>query len=504
MSLLRRLNGDFALALFDTAERKLLLARDAIGPRPLYYFKNTSAVVFASEIKALLAHPAAPREPSREGLGEYLIGAQGPFSSTTLFKDIYRVIPAHTTVFTREKVVSRKYWDFDPSNEVRLRNFDEYAEALSFQFERAVKRRIRSSYPVGVFVSGGLDSSAILCLSETLRKRKATPCPAAYGVCQSGPAGSPADEVAFIEYIERDYGMDIPRVERSIVHSLRPGLEKICISEVPEVDLFTSFNAGMAEALRAKGVRTLLAGHWGDHLLSSQTYLVDMVYRMRWLAVYQHLREYPRWLTEAEPRAFASLFKRELVRDFVMAYWPRPFLRLLGRLRSKAVLKLRDSAWYSDVFRREAEQSGSVYDLASRRLPSAAARSYYSIMRGSFLPMTQEYDSKWISQFGMESASPFLDRELIAFGLAIPAEMQVWNGVPKALFRRAMKGILPPEIQNRRSKGDVTELMDDSVTCVLRSACRLLAASDQGAGIRIDRWRGPATGACKDAGRLEG
>jgi asparagine synthetase B (glutamine-hydrolysing) len=137
---------------------------------------------------------------------------------------------------------------------------------------------------------------------------------------------------------------------------------------------------------------------------------------------------------------------------------------LLGQIRSKAVLRLRDSTWYSDAFRHEAQECGSGYDLSSRRFRSAAARSYYNLMRGAFLPMTQEYDSKWLSQFGMDAASPFLDRELIAFALAIPAEMQVWKGVPKALFRRAMNGILPTEIQQRRSKGDVTELMNSSVT----------------------------------------
>jgi asparagine synthase (glutamine-hydrolysing) len=458
-----RVNGDFAFAVFDTVQPKLLLARDAIGPRPLYYFKLGGSVVFASEITALLTHPSAPREPGRQGVGEYLIGAQGSSSATTLFKDICRVIPAHTTVFTREREVTRKYWDFDPSQRVRLKNFDEYAEALSFQFERAVKRRIRSNYPVGVFVSGGLDSSSILCLAETLRKRKATPSPAVFGACHSGPPGTLADEIAFVECIERDHSITIPRIERSVVRSLARGLQKLSTTEAPELDLFAQNNDDLAQVLRAKGVRTLLAGHWGDHLLSSQTYLVDMAYRMRWLGVYKHLREYPRWLTEAQPKAFVSLFKRELARDLLTAHWPKTFSHVLGRLRSKTVLKLRDSVWYSDAFRQEVKVHGATYDLTSRKFPTAAARSYYNIMRGTFMPIALEYDNKWLSHFGMESASPFLDRELIAFGLAIPAEMQVWNGVPKALFRRAMHGILPSEIQQRRSKGDVTELMDASV-----------------------------------------
>jgi hypothetical protein len=102
--------------------------------------------------------------------------------------------------------------------------------------------------------------------------------------------------------------------------------------------------------------------------------------------------------------------------------------------------------------------------LTSRKFPTPSSRNYYGLVRGSFLVVGQEYDSMWLSPFGMDSVSPFIDRDLIAFGLAIPAEMQVWNGVPKALFRRAMNGILPPEIQHRRSKGDVTKLMEDSVT----------------------------------------
>lgn len=458
------LNGDFALALFDITQQKLVLARDAIGPRPLYYFQTASSVVFASEIKALLAHPLAPREPSREGLAEYLIGAQGPFTRTTLFKDIHRVIPAHTTVCTRESVTTRKYWDFNPESRLRLKSFGEYAEALSFQFQRAVKRRIRSSFPVGVFVSGGLDSSAIFCLSETLRRNKATPCPAVYGACQYGPAGTLADEISFIEYIERDYGIPIDRIERTKIRSIDTGLEKIRRTEVPEPDLFARANDGLAISLRNKGVRTLMAGHWGDHLLSSQTYLVELAYNFRWLSVYKHLREYPRWLTEAEPTAFVRLFRTELLRDLVLAHWPESLVSSLGRLRSKAVLRARGSDWYTKTFRDEAKRSGAAHALVARNFHTPSSRSYYGLVRGSFLVAGQEYDSMWLSPFGMDSVSPFIDRELIAFGLAIPAEMQVWKGVPKALFRQAMNGILPPEIQYRRSKGDVTELMEDSVT----------------------------------------
>jgi asparagine synthase (glutamine-hydrolysing) len=458
-----RLNGDFAIALFDEPRQQLLLLRDAVGPRPLYYCDAGGTVIFASEITAILHHPDAPHEPNIEALAGYLIGAQGVEKGVTFFKNIYRVVPGHITVISRNTLVTRKYWDFDPAARVRFKRVEEYAEGLRHQFERAVKRRTRTSYPSGVFVSGGLDSSAIFCVSEEIRRRGESPSPATFSVCQSGPAGTPADEIEFVKHLERYTAASVVRVERSPVQSLEQSLAKIRKTEVPDIELIARYNDAMAEVLKSKGARTVLTGHWGDQMLSNQTYLVDLAYRMRWWTVRRDLREYPRWLTETDAAVFPRTFRLELVSDLVTAHWPKPFINILGRIRSKATLKRRDCAWYTDEFRTQALRYGATHDLQWRKFRSASARSYYKNLRAPAWLLAQEYNNKWLSHWGLDAAFPFLDRELIAFSLAIPAGMHFLNGVPKGLFRKAMTGLLPPEIQHRTSKGDLTELMNESM-----------------------------------------
>src|SRR5258708_18665322 len=156
-----RLNGDFALALYDPRRRQMLLARDAVGVRPLYYFASPRLFLFASEIKALVSYPAVEPRPDDDALADFLFtrcAGQGP-TERTLFEDIVAVLPSHVVVVEPQRVRTRRYWDFDPTRRIRFARESEYADAFKEHFERAVRRRLRSAGPVAVSVSGGLHSS---------------------------------------------------------------------------------------------------------------------------------------------------------------------------------------------------------------------------------------------------------------------------------------------------------------------------------------------------------
>jgi asparagine synthase (glutamine-hydrolysing) len=142
-----RLNGDFALAVFDPRQPRLLIARDAIGIRPLYYHKSERFFAFASEIEALLAHPEIPARPDGEGLADYLLAGSRPVDrqDITCFTGISAVVPAHLVVVTPEQSVARRYWDFDRGHALRLSSFGEYVDAFRERFAEAVRRRTRAA-----------------------------------------------------------------------------------------------------------------------------------------------------------------------------------------------------------------------------------------------------------------------------------------------------------------------------------------------------------------------
>ncbi len=173
-----RMLGEFALGGFSSAGRQLVLARDPVGCRPLYYWTGGGSVVFASEAKALLAHPRISAEPNLDLLADSLVLRQLPYEDDgeTFFARIRRVLPGHLLVVTPDRIEMECFWDFNPGAQIRHRAYSDYVLTLRELLIRATRRRMRSDYPVAIAASGGLDSSIVLSISD-LESRSKSPRP---------------------------------------------------------------------------------------------------------------------------------------------------------------------------------------------------------------------------------------------------------------------------------------------------------------------------------------
>jgi asparagine synthase (glutamine-hydrolysing) len=451
-----RLNGDFALGLFDPRRRQLLLAGDPVGIRPLYYYRTGDTFLFASEIKAILAHPEVSTRPNDDMLAAFLVGDRAQkCHGMTFFEGVSSLPPACIAILTPGRFVTRRYWDFDPSRRIRLGSFEEYGEGFRHHFEQAVQRRIRSAYPVAVPLSGGLDSSSIFCLAASLRRRAPERYPFPLGISYTSPDGSPAGETEFLDEIERAY--DIP-IERFPMHAptlLNPK-EEILHAEGPFLQWDTIHT--LNRVAHQRGARVLLSGIWGDQMLVSQTYLVDLFRHLAWGEVRAHLREFGRWFNDVEPRWFRQLFLNDLRRYMV----PDVFHPLLRRLRAKLIRDKQDCI-YTEAFRRRARQRISNQIFFNKSLATAHARAIYQQARSGHHLVFSEWTSKLASMYGLEVSYPFLDRDLISFLMGIPGEMQTRNGVPRGIQREALRGILPDAIVERRTKADFTGLANEGM-----------------------------------------
>ena len=450
-----RLNGDFALAVFDRRRRRLLLARDALGVRPLYYTRAGQTFLFASEIKALLAHPQVSPRPNDDLLAEFLLS--GPAQDNpglTFFEGISSVLPGHMLAVTPDGMSARRYWDFDPARRLRFRSFPDYAEAFRHHFQEAVRRRLRSAHPVAVSVSGGLDSSSIFCVAETLRREKPQRHPALLGLTYSSTDGSPSDETPFLAEIERAYGVTLERCSTGPVGFLDGVDEAVWQAEAPMLDGMWNNTRAFLEHVRGRGARVLLAGHWGDHVLFEQAYLIDLVRRGAWLEAGRHLREFPRWATDTDPGHFRRGFLNDLIRYHV----PEALLPALRRLRGALSRTKADRPWYAREFTERARRVASRRSENGTRFASFHARTLYHLLRSRYHVLSMEWQNKVAAAHGLEAAFPFLDRDLIGFLMAIPGEMQTWQGVPRAILREGLRGVLPEAIAHRRSKGDYAHL----------------------------------------------
>jgi len=448
-----RLNGDFALALFDRRKQCLLLARDAVGVRPLYYCRAGDSFLFASEIKALLTHPRVSPRPNDDLLAEFLLG--GPARDDrgeTFFADVFSVRPGHLVVVTREGARTRRYWDFDAGRALRFKSFSEYAEGFRHHFERAVRRRLRSAAPVAVSVSGGLDSSSIFCVAETLRRREPGRHPSLLGLSYSSTDGSPSDETVFLEAIERDYGIALERFSPQPPGFLDGCEAAVWHTEAPMLDGMWNNTRAFLAHVRGRGARVLLAGHWGDQVLFGQSYLIDLVRRGAWLEAWKHLQEFPRWLTDADPAYFRRTFARELLRELV----PERLLPLARKIGARWNGAQEDRPWYTPAFCARARRSERGASTNGLSYASRHTRALYHLLRSRYHAFSMEWQNKVAAQHGLEAWFPLLDRDLIAFLLAIPGEAQNWQGVPRAILRQGLRGALPEAIARRTSKGDYT------------------------------------------------
>jgi asparagine synthase (glutamine-hydrolysing) len=443
-----QLNGDFALALFDAVRQQLILARDVMAARSLYYCPLPGALLFASEIKCLLADPRVSPSPDEDALAELVLDYWCD-EHRTCFKGIYSVPPGHLVVATRDRIERREHWAFDPMHQVRYRSFDEYRDCFRSLFEQSVRRRLRSAHPVAITVSGGVDSSAIFCQAAMLVRRESLPVKV-QGISMTFPKGTAADEREFLDEIERMYDTPIARLPVSHFRFLENADAVTRQLETP--GLLSHTQAEIFESARRAGCRVMLSGFFGDQMLFDRGYLVDLARQGRWLTIRHDLREFAAWMTDAEPGFFEGEFWGRMVRALPPRWLFQFVKRCIGLWREQS----RYPPWFTAAFRQRALARASTRFAAPHRFATAHAEQYYRHATAGHYANNVRCERSAGEMHGIDVRYPFRDRDLVAFLMAIPGDIVNWQGVPKGLLRHALTGVLPDAIRNRRWKADFT------------------------------------------------
>ncbi|MFL6280554.1 MAG: asparagine synthetase B family protein [Vicinamibacterales bacterium] len=443
-----RLNGEFALAIFDSDRRQLILARDPVGCRPLYYWTNGKTFVFGSQIKTVLAHPDVPCRPNEDLIADYFVRGRLSYEDfgETFFQDVHAVLPGQRLTVASGSLTSTRFWDFDPESVVRFASYSDYAERLRELLFQAVGCRLRTAHPVAIAVSGGLDSSIVLCIAGQLQKDGATTVPLLpISLTASGDGASAnASSLALLESttqlrIER-LPFGAPGEAADLGNAARH-------SEWPRFDDGWCAHRPMFTWAHAQGARTLLSGHWSDQFSFVTGYLSDLFTMFKWREIAAHLDEYGRWFVDADPRYFRARFQRELLFNLTsprLRHWLRPFVRT-------ARIANRDHLITAGVAARIERHRSR---LARPRCRSAHARDIYQAVRSKAHRLQFEADAKLAASCGVELTTPFLDRDVIAYLMGVPGEIQNRGGVPRALLRDAMRGIVPEVILQRRWRSE--------------------------------------------------
>ena len=460
-SFAERLNGDFAIGIFDHRERRLLLVRDAIGVRPLYYFQTRRLLVFASEIKALLAHPDIEPLPDDEGVADFMLVGARPLDhqELTCFQGVASVVPAHVVTVTPSGVTRRRYWDFDTTRRLRYGSFGEYVEAFGSHLKEAVVRRSRSAHPLAISVSGGLDSSSVFCQATALRREGAIGAPAIAGICYVSDRHE-TDEQQYVRDIESMYGVAVDRFaiepRTGMVRGVR---DQVTAIEAPFVDYMWGVTRELHVRAAATGARSMLSGHWGDQMLFSTAYLIDLLRAGAWRTIWQHTKEYSRYFGDEE----TAMRRRLLLFDAVRYHVPRIIAPPLKWLRLRVFERRQPRPWFSPRFLAAALRRRYRLATFERRFHSAHAQAVYVEARSKYQVQCMEWNAKVGALHALDVAFPFLDRDLIGFLMAIPGDIHARAGVPRVLLREAMRGVLPDSIRARTWKSDFSGFVNTGI-----------------------------------------
>lgn len=461
-----KLNGDFALAAYDISQRKLFLARDAVGVRPLYFARVGETLLVASEVKPILGHPAIRSRPNRDMLAAALLSCFGQEKQGwTFFDGVSSVLPGQLITVAPRVISKRTYWDFGDPEPIRFSKVSEYPEAFGTHFERAVRRRLRSAYPVAVAVSGGVDSSSVYCTAEKLHRRGAAQCPDVLAVSKE-VQGQLSDERTFLLEIERKYGRRVQRVPTTVQYVAGSLGQAFQDSEVPFFRAPLNSAYPFPKTIRSTGARVQLTGQWGDQMLADNAYLIDFIGQGHWMTVWRHLAEYIKWNEGVN----LEQVRRGLLKDFVRYHTPEPIWKFLRNSRRRLTS---NRSWYTEDFWSRARQAEEMQRFCFSGI-TAQQRSLYALVRPMYYQQALEWFNKIAAVNGLEIAYPFFDRDLISFLLAIPGGITCADGVPKAILRTALRDTLPEAISQRRWKAQITRELVDSMHCEFQSFSRYL------------------------------
>ncbi len=448
--------GDYAIAIWDSHERRIVCIRDHAGIKPFFYVHLPGRMfAFASDVRALLCLPDVPRRLNKERVADYLINIWSN-ASYTFFQAIKRVPAAHSLAVNRDDLSIKRYWELDPEYELELRSSRDYEEAFREQFTEAVRCRLRSAKPVGAMLSGGLDSTAVVGTARSIFHEVGIDRLPVYSIVFD--ESKSCDERPYIRRMIDGGGLDWHTVQGDHPDHLPISGRRDLMQAYGQP--FSAPNAvqydRLCRAIRENGTTVILDGHGGDEAISyghgrygelaldgawSALFLEAVMERRRGgeppMSVFDHYVRYARSVRARPPRGYLRL--RRVLHRSQKASDDRPM--------PETQLLERDFGIETNVDERfrQWEEREPTYVHGDRA-------KQWKILSGIRQPIVFDELSSVVSYHGLEGRYPFWDRRVIEYCLSVPSREKLRYGRSRRLLRRAMRGYVPGPILRRHDK----------------------------------------------------
>lgn len=449
------LEGDYSIAIWDEEREQLVLVRDRIGVKPLYFYHKDGRFIFASEIKAILQHPSVNAEVDEQALYHYLTFLTTP-APQTLFRDIQKLPAGHMLTVKRDGTVNiTQYWDALPPEQIDTRRSDEeHKEEILRLLRASITKRMMSDVPFGVFLSGGVDSSANVALMSEQMSRPVETFTVGFRDQEylneldsarriASQFGTNHHEVIIAEKEMRDFLPDL------VFHQDEPIADPVC------VPLYY-----VSKLARDNGTIVVQVGEGADEIFSGYENYV------------RHLRIYEKFWQHAErlPHAVRRAASRLAIPALEATGRKRAAIELIRRLGADEPLFWGATVVYDEAFKPRV-LSKQMRERFSNRSSLEAVRPYLEhieevrpdsdfLSRMTYLELKLRLPELLLMRVdkitmatSVEARVPFLDHHLVEYALGLPRSLKVEGTSGKHILKRALEEILPHDLLYSRKRG---------------------------------------------------
>jgi asparagine synthase (glutamine-hydrolysing) len=443
-----RLNGMFGFSIWDSRRNRLLLARDHVGIKPLYIYEDQEKVAWASEIKALLAVPGIRGELDPAALMDFLSLGYVP-APHTMFRGIHKIPAASRVVIEQGSSRVEPYWDLGFPHEHR--SADEWCEEVRHLVDDSIQRQLMSDVPLGAFLSGGVDSSAIVATMKKLGVEKVS----TYSIGFGG-ADAFHSELSDAAATAREFGTDHHEIlVAPDVAELLPPLIHHLDEPVTDTSFLVTY---LVSKLARESVKVILSGVGGDEVFAGyRRYLGPRIKRLYGVVPRAMHRRVLLPMVRMLPVDRGSSWKSRVryVRGFLeSAEMPagQSYQSHVGIFGSGLAESLLTADFASHVAGYESDRVAHYFNSAPTDDP--LNRMMYADLKTSLVDSLLAFSDKMSMAVSLEARVPLLDYRLVELAARIPTRLKLrgWRGL-KHIFKRAMRDRLPASVLNRKKRG---------------------------------------------------
>jgi len=477
----KHLLGDFAFAIWDKRKKCLFAARDPMGMRPLYYRKNSGRFLFASEIKQILAVPGVSPAIYEPAVGTHLTGLFAPLDWST-YSGISQLPPAHSLVVDENEFRIRRYWDIDPFSRIEYRDDSQYVEHFLEIFKEAVRCRLRTYKPIGILLSGGLDSGSIASMAGwLLENEENSASPAVHAFCWAFHDLPQCDERHISSIIVNHFGFPETIVSADEHWPLKDYPQHGPDRDGPFIGSFQALLETSMDHARTNGVGVMMSGDRGDLSMGGAIWDYWELFRPGRIG---KLSAAIRVYAEQTGLSTQSFFRRYLLRPLIARIWPPGYADTLRWSLRKLLGRgcLEAAEWIRPEFVKKVGLQ-QIYEHSVRN-PGFRDQSRLFRYQHIFADLHMRgmvWSDRTNSRFGLGFADPWSDLRLVNFALAVPQHVLNRPGEHKRLTRKTMKGIMPEEARRMAQKISPEPLYISAITNKSRETVYSLIRGSQAA-----------------------